>query len=268
MCIPRHVYQHSEQMKGPVYAKLIVFIISAIAMCAWILTTAGGIGEVARQPGKAKGSAGTWLLIHFCLLNAANCATFASNAADFQHYAENPSDVVIGNLLGFSLSNLIVSIVGSLIGSSSQAVFSALIWNLLDYPDQLQVTDYSAKNCAGCFFTTACFACGAIFSSIFENSLPAGNNIVALFPKYLVVRKVFATCTVLSLAINTSYPLGSASIFISFLASYQISARLSRASSYAITTSSPAATLKSTTYTLPENQVPIITFMVGIGARI
>jgi NCS1 family nucleobase:cation symporter-1 len=62
----------------------------------------------------------------------------------------------------------------------------------------------------------------AIFSSIFENSLPAGNDLAALFPKYISVRKGFFVCAVISFAINPWYLLGSASIFVSFLASYQI----------------------------------------------
>lgn len=86
----------------------------------------------------------------------------------------------------------------------------------------LQTTNYTSCNRAGCFFIAACFAYSAIFSSIFENSLPAGNDIAALFPKYLTVRKGFFICAVVSFAINPWYLLGSASIFISFLASYQI----------------------------------------------
>jgi NCS1 family nucleobase:cation symporter-1 len=93
-------------MRGLVYAKLIVFIISAIAMCAWTLTLAGGIGEVARQPGTAHGSTKAWLIVRFLLLGAASCATFASNAADFQRYATKPNDVLLGNLVGFPLSNV------------------------------------------------------------------------------------------------------------------------------------------------------------------
>jgi NCS1 family nucleobase:cation symporter-1 len=93
-------------MRGLVYAKLIVFIVSAVAMCAWTLTKAGGIGEVARQPGTAHGSDRAWLIIRFFLLGAANCATFASNAADFQRYATRPNDVLLGNLVGFPLSNV------------------------------------------------------------------------------------------------------------------------------------------------------------------
>lgn len=61
-----------------------------------------------------------------------------------------------------------------------------------------------------------------MFSSIFENSLPAGNDIAALFPKYFSVRRGFFLCAVISFAINPWYLLGSASIFISFLASYQV----------------------------------------------
>ncbi|RAL58370.1 hypothetical protein DID88_006050 [Monilinia fructigena] len=149
------------KMKGLVYAKLIVFIISAIAMCAWTLTMAGGIGPVARQPGTIKGTERTWLLVRFVLLGAANCATFASNAADFQRYARKPNDVILGNLLGFPISNLIVAII-------------------------------------------------------------AGNDIAALFPKYISIRTGFFICAVLSIAIQPWYLLKSASIFISFLASYQI----------------------------------------------
>ena len=94
------------KMRGLVYAKLFVFIVSAIAMCAWTLTKAGGIGEVARQPGTATGSTRSWLIVRFLLLGAANCATFASNAADFQRYATKPNDVILGNLVGFPLSNV------------------------------------------------------------------------------------------------------------------------------------------------------------------
>lgn len=88
------------------YAKLVVFIISAISMCAWTLTKAGGIGPVARLPGTATGSTRVWLIVRFTLLGAASSATFASNAADFQRYASKPNDVILGNLLGFPVSNV------------------------------------------------------------------------------------------------------------------------------------------------------------------
>ncbi|THV55161.1 hypothetical protein BGAL_0013g00460 [Botrytis galanthina] len=210
------------KMKGLVYAKLIVFIISAIAMCAWTLTMAGGIGPVARQPGTVTGSERSWLLVRFILLGAANCATFASNAADFQRYARKPNDVVWGNLVGFPISNLIVSIIGNLVSSSSQVLFGEIIWSPLTYLDQILERTYDGPTRAGCFFIAACFAYSAIFSSIFENSIPAGNDIAALFPKYISIRTGFFICAVVSIVIQPWYLLKSAVIFISFLASYQI----------------------------------------------
>lgn len=160
------------KMRGLVYTKLIVFVISAIAMCAWTLTLAGGAGPVVHQKGTATGSKRAWLIVRFFFLGAANCATFASNAADFQRYAKKPSNVILGNLVGFPLSNFIVAIVGNLVGSSSAVVFGKIVWNPLTYLDMIQTANYTSGNRAGCFFISACFAYSAIFSSIFENSLP------------------------------------------------------------------------------------------------
>lgn len=210
------------KMRSLIYAKLFVFIVSAIAMCAWTLTKAGGVGAIAHQKGTATGSERKWLIVRFFLLGAANCATFASNAADFQRYARRPNDVILGNLAGFPLSNFIVCVIGNLVASASQVIYGEVIWNPLTFLDMLQTTEYSSANRAGCFFIAACFGYSAIFSSIFENSLPAGNDIAALFPKYLTVRKGFFICAVVSFIINPWYLLGSAGIFISFLASYQI----------------------------------------------
>lgn len=120
------------------------------------------------------------------------------------------------------MANLVVALIGNIVGASSQVIFGELIWNPIDYLDMLQTTDYSAANRAGCFFLALMFAYCAIFSSIFENSLPAGNDLAALCPKYISIRKGFFICAVVSFAINPWYLLGSASIFVSFLASYQI----------------------------------------------
>ncbi|KAH0003434.1 putative uridine permease, partial [Aureobasidium melanogenum] len=115
------------KMRSLIYAKLFVFVVSAIAMCAWTLTKAGGVGAIAHQKGTATGSERTWLLVRFFFLGAANCATFASNAADFQRYARRPNDVILGNLVGFPLSNFIVCIIGNLVASASQAIYGEVV---------------------------------------------------------------------------------------------------------------------------------------------
>ncbi|KAL8332660.1 hypothetical protein RB593_002762 [Gaeumannomyces tritici] len=209
-------------MRGLVYAKLAVFVVSATAMPAWTVTKASDPGPVVSQPGSAQGSERAWFIVRFFMLGAANCATFASNAADFQRYAKRPSDVILGNIVGFPLSNFLVGLVGDLVCASSQPIFGELVWNPVTLLDRIQTADYTPANRAGCFLIALCFAYSAMFSSIFENSLPAGNDIAALLPRYLTVRRGFFVCAPASLALNPWYLLGSAAVFVSFMASYQI----------------------------------------------
>jgi nucleobase:cation symporter-1, NCS1 family len=193
------------KMRGLVYAKLVVFIISAIAMLAWTVSKAGGLGPVVRQPGTASGSEKAWLIVRFLMLGASSSATFASNASDFQRYAKKPSDVLAGNLIGFPVANLLVTIVGSIVCASSELIFGELVWNPLELLDRIQAEDYTPANRAGCFFIALCFTYCAVFSSIFENSLPAGNDIAALFPKYFTIKRGFFLCALMSFAINPWY---------------------------------------------------------------
>lgn len=86
------------KMRNLVHIKLIVFSISAVSMLVWCVNRAGGFGNVIHQPGAAKGSERSWLIVRFLMLNAANVATFAANAAYFQRYTVRKNDVLLGNL--------------------------------------------------------------------------------------------------------------------------------------------------------------------------
>ncbi|EXJ88749.1 hypothetical protein A1O1_05681 [Capronia coronata CBS 617.96] len=210
------------KMRPFVYIKLGVYIVSAACMLGWTMTLAGGAGPVISQPSTVHGTEKSWLMAKYIFINMGSSATFASNAADFQRYAKKPNDVLLGNIFGFPFAAFLVSIVGQLVASSSTLIFGELVWNPLDLLDRLQTENYTAKNRAGCFFIALMFAYSALFSSVFENSLPAGNDIAALFPKYISVRTGMFICQLVSLAINPWYLLGTASAFINFLASYQI----------------------------------------------
>jgi NCS1 family nucleobase:cation symporter-1 len=81
---------------------------------------------------------------------------------------------------------------------------------------------YTSRNRAGCAFISLAYVYSTIFSAIFENSIPAGNDIAALAPRYITVKRGFFICAVLSFAICPWYLLSTASVFITFLSSYQI----------------------------------------------
>ena len=101
-------------------------------------------------------------------------------------------------------------------------VLGKLEWNPLTYLDKIQTQNYTPGNRAGVFFIAFMFAYSAVFSSVFENSIPAGNDYAALFPKYISIKTGMFLCQVISVLINPWYLLGSASVFINFLASYQV----------------------------------------------
>ncbi|KAF2793243.1 putative uridine permease [Melanomma pulvis-pyrius CBS 109.77] len=210
------------KMRILIYIKLLVYIISAIGMLTWTLTLAGGIGPILSQGSRVHGSEKAWLIVRFVWLFAANCATFASNAADFQRYAQKPNDVILGNLVGFPVADLSVAIVGNIVASTSTVIFGELVWNPIMLLDRIQAENYTAANRAGCFFLALLFAYSALFSSVFENSIPAGNDIAALVPKYISIRRGMFLCQVLSFLINPWFLLSSASVFIRFLGSYQM----------------------------------------------
>lgn len=96
-------------------------------------------------------------------------------------------------------------------------------WNPLTTLDNLMAGDrYTSRNRAGCAFISLAYVYSTVFSAIFENSIPAGNDIAALAPKYITVKRGFFICAILSFAICPWYLLSTAAVFINFLSSYQI----------------------------------------------
>jgi NCS1 family nucleobase:cation symporter-1 len=142
------------KMTPLVYAKLIVFIISAVATLGWTVGKAGGLGPIARQGSTVSGAEKTWLVLRLLMLGT---------APDFQRYARKPFDVIRGNLIGFPIANFIVALVGNLGCASSQIIYRKLIWNPVTLPDRIQTENYTAANRAGCFFIALMFASCAIF---------------------------------------------------------------------------------------------------------
>ena len=86
--------------------KLIAYVLSSVGMLALALKVAGGIGDTFTAPSQVHGSAKAWMIVQFTLLAAAGCSTFASNASDWQRNATKPRDPIIGQIVGFPLSNV------------------------------------------------------------------------------------------------------------------------------------------------------------------
>jgi NCS1 family nucleobase:cation symporter-1 len=211
------------RMKKLVYVKTTVFFLATIAYVIWIMQVADNDSAMINQPSVASGSSKKWLIIKFFFLGIAQCGTFIANAADLQRYARKPNDVLIGQIVGFPLSNCLVGVLGNLIAVATTPALGAFEWNPLTTLDNLMAGErYTSRNRAGCAFISLAYVYSTVFSSIFENSIPAGNDIAALAPRFITVKRGFFICAVLSFAICPWYLLSTASVFINFLSSYQI----------------------------------------------
>jgi NCS1 family nucleobase:cation symporter-1 len=110
---------------------------------------------------------------------------------------------------------------GSLVASTSETIFGSIIWNPLLYLDKLVSSHYTPAYRAGRFFLALMFGFSCTFSCIFENILPAGNDMAALLPRYINIKRGFLICTLLSIACVPWKILGSGQNFLSWLSSYQ-----------------------------------------------
>ncbi|CZS86132.1 unnamed protein product [Fusarium graminearum] len=193
------------RMKKLVHVKVGVFFGATIAFVAWTLSLSGSVRKTLSEPSTVSGSEKSWMILKFFFLGLASCGTFITNAADLQRYATKPNDVIAGQVFSFPLSNFLVGVFGNVIAAASKSIFGEVVWNPLITLDMLMEGDrYTAAN------------------PIFENSIPAGNDIASLMPKYITVKRGFFICAVMSYAICPWYLLSSASVFINFLSSYQI----------------------------------------------
>jgi NCS1 family nucleobase:cation symporter-1 len=86
--------------------KLVAYFLSCIGMLALALTASDGVGDTLTKRGSAQGSERVWLIVRFTLLATASCATFASNAADWQRNSSKPKDPILGQIFGFPMSNV------------------------------------------------------------------------------------------------------------------------------------------------------------------
>jgi NCS1 family nucleobase:cation symporter-1 len=113
-------------MKSLVYAKVIVYFAATLAMVGWTVSLSGGSSKflaTLHAASTVQGTEKSYLIFKFFFLGLASCGTFISNAADMQRYARKPNDVLIGQIISFPVSNLLVAILGNLIAAASKSIF-------------------------------------------------------------------------------------------------------------------------------------------------
>lgn len=112
---------------------------------------------------------------------------------------------MIPNLLALPVTFSIVSLFGILIGSSSEVIFGEFVWSPQEIMARflLPSTDGSSASSAtraGVAIISIAFIIAQIGVNVAANSLSAGCDLAAIFPKYCTIRRGGYLCAAIGFA--------------------------------------------------------------------
>ncbi|MCO5563357.1 hypothetical protein L7F22_016998 [Adiantum nelumboides] len=190
LCMLPAAYTRVEKIKYLFIVKSIVVPAAFFAMFGWSIHDANGLGPIVHQPSRLQGSALGWAFVTAVTNQISNMVTLVCNMADFARVARKRSDTVLSQALAIPLTFAITSFVGLIIASSSTVIFGTTVFNILDILSMRLDRDPQASGVrAGTFFIAASFTLGQIGTNVAANTLSAGSDLTALFPRYLTIRR-------------------------------------------------------------------------------
>lgn len=188
----------------------------------WALVRAGGIGPVVSQPATLSGSALGWELVAGIMSSIANFATLIVNDPDFSRFARKPEDALWSQLLTIPLGFAVTSFIGIIVSSSSAVIYGGdPVWDPTDLLERF-IDDGGPAQRFGVFVIALAFALAQLGTNIAANSVSAGTDLTALFPRFLNIRRGGYICAVVGLAMCPYTLLTSSNQFTTYLSAYSV----------------------------------------------
>ncbi|GAA6020293.1 hypothetical protein JCM11491_005320 [Sporobolomyces phaffii] len=208
-------------------AKAVLAPICGFALLGWCLGKAGGAGDLLRAPPTLKGSALGWVFVANLMSCLGNMATLVTNATDFASRARRPSDVVLPNLIALPVCFSLVSLVGIIIASSTEAIFGEFVWSPAEILARFLLpaadgTSASSATRAGVAIISIGFIVSQCGTNVAANSLSAGCDLTALAPKYITIRRGGYMCAAIGFAMCPWHLLSSSSNFTTYLSAFTV----------------------------------------------
>ncbi|KLO16652.1 cytosine-purine permease, partial [Schizopora paradoxa] len=196
-------------------AKGILVPIAWLAMLIWAFVKVPSHGSLFHQSANVSGSKLSW-----AWLSALNSAlgiysTLAVNIPDFTRYAKNERHQYI-QLFIIPIAFTFVGFLGIAVTSAGVVLYNGIFW------DPLRLVD-NWDNRAAAFFASFSFFLATLGTNISANSLCAGNDMTALCPRWINIRRGQVICAFIGgWALCPWEILASASGFLSFMNGYTV----------------------------------------------
>jgi len=167
------------------------------------------------QKAELSGSALSWAWLGALNSALGSFSTLGVNIPDFTRYAKTERAQYI-QLIIVPVVFTLASFVGIAVTSAGIALYGQVIW------DPLKLIDHW-DNRAAAFFTSFAFTLGTLGTNISANSLSAGNDMTALWPRYINIQRGQVICAFLGgWALCPWEILASATGFLSFMSGYTV----------------------------------------------
>ncbi|OZJ03758.1 hypothetical protein BZG36_03059 [Bifiguratus adelaidae] len=210
------IYPPVEKIRHLFTLKCILLPIAGLALFIWSIVDAHGMGPIISQPATfTSTSQATWSMVLGITSSMGNMAALVVNTPDFTRYAKKPSDIVWSQLLTMPIGFLITSFMGIVVASGSKVIYGTVLWSPLDLLAQLD-------NRAAVFFIAFAFALATLGTNLCANSIPAGADLSALFPRFINIRRGGYICALIGLCICPWKLLADAGGFLNFLSAYSV----------------------------------------------
>ncbi|KAK3076227.1 hypothetical protein LTS18_013570, partial [Coniosporium uncinatum] len=207
---------HPNNLRWLFMAKSIIVPVGWIAILIWAFVSTDGGGELFQQQATISGSAYSWAFLASMTSVIGNYATLSVNQADFSRYSRVS---VKWQLLYVPMLPVFFTFI-SFIGVAASSAGQARYGGELQWDPMALVSMWGSRACR--FFAAFTFALAALGVNISANSLSAANDLTALFPQYVNIRRGQLICAVLSWALVPWKILESAGSFLNFMSAYAI----------------------------------------------
>ncbi|KAH6895701.1 permease for cytosine/purines, uracil, thiamine, allantoin-domain-containing protein [Thelonectria olida] len=194
---------------------------AGIAFLAWAVSRAGGIGPIVKQKNTIHGSDLAWQIVKGIMSSIANFATLIVNGSDFSRFARKPSDALWSQMITIPFGFAITSFIGIIVSSSSTVIYKETIWDPLDLLEEF-INDGGSAQRFGVFVISFAFALAQLGTNIAANSVSAGTDLTALFPRYINIRRGGYICAAVGLAMCPYNLLTSSNQFTTYLSAYSV----------------------------------------------
>ncbi|EDN04756.1 uracil permease [Histoplasma mississippiense (nom. inval.)] len=194
---------------------------AGIVFLAWSVHRAGGLGPVVDQRHTLQGSKLAWAVIRGVMSSIANFATLIVNSLDFSRVARKPKDALYSQLFTIPISFAITSFIGIIVSSSSGVLYEKPVWNPLELLGRF-LDGASKGERFGVFIISTAFALAQLGTNISANSISAGTDMAALFPRFLSIRRGGYICAAVGFAMCPWHLLSTSNNFTTYLSAYSV----------------------------------------------